>query len=291
MRLAWAGIHRGEEPPLTASGGSGAMFFTGCTLRCAFCQNHQISRCGMGRKIDLREFSEIALRLQAMGTENLNLITATQFIPSIVAGVAMARERGLKMPVLWNSSGYESPAALDALSGTVSVWLPDLKTLEPETARSFFGSADYPERATAAIKRMAAMGGVEIADGRMRRGTIVRHLVLPGRLEESRAVFAWFAENLGGRALISVMTQYTPILAMPGPGSEKISGAITAPDRFVDTEEYESIMEMLEEYGLEGGFYQELETGSDWLPDFARPAPFSSELSAPLWHWAKGFLA
>jgi putative pyruvate formate lyase activating enzyme len=284
MRVAWAGLHFGEEPPLTGRGGSGTIFFSGCALRCAFCQNHQISQRGMGGVISVGEFAEIALRLEAMGAVNLNLVTPGHFIPSILEGARIAREKGCALPLLWNSSGYETQEGVAALAGTVDVWLPDLKTLDPGVAARYFGSADYPEAAQEAILRMAESSPVVMEGGLMKRGVIVRHLVLPGMLELSEPVFRWFAENLGGRALISVMSQYTPIGA-----TEKAGRG--APERQLDEGEQERLVSMLEDYGLEGGFYQELVPGTEWLPDFSRPVPFSSELSRPLWHWASGFLA
>jgi putative pyruvate formate lyase activating enzyme len=282
MRIAWAGLHFGEEPPLTGEGGSGTVFFSGCSLRCAFCQNYQISQEGMGLDVQPREFADIALRLQAMGAANLNLVTPGHFIPSIIRGIGLARAEGLALPVLWNSSGYESVEGVEALAGTVDVWLPDLKTLDPGLAGRFFGTPDYPEAATAAILAMASLSGPVMEGGLMKRGTILRHLVIPGRLDATRAVLAWFAEHLRGRALLSLMSQYTPILAMRAKG---------APARQVDPAEHEAVLGMLEEFGLEDGFYQELVPGQEWLPDFGRPAPFSSELARPLWHWKGGFLA
>jgi putative pyruvate formate lyase activating enzyme len=284
MRVAWAGLHFGEEPPLTGKGGSGTIFFSGCALRCAFCQNHQISQRGMGREISVGEFAEIAVRLQAMGAVNLNLVTPGQFIPSIIEGVLLARDKGCSLPLLWNTSGYETLEGLDALSGSVDVWLPDIKTLDPGIAERYFGSADYPEAAKAAALRMAESSPMVMEGGLLKRGVIVRHLVLPGMLDMSEPLFRWFAENLGGRALISVMSQYTPIDAMAEEGRG-------APSRQLNAGEQERLVSMLEDYGLEGGFYQELVPGTEWLPDFSRPAPFSSELSRPLWHWASGFLA
>jgi len=283
MRLALASVHFGEEPPLVGNRGSGTVFFSGCTLRCAFCQNHQISQQGLGREIGTAEFAEICVALQAAGAANINLVTGTQFIPGIVEGIAAARTAGLALPVLWNGSGYERVEMVAALRGTVDVWLPDLKTLSRETARQYFAAPDYPEVATAAILAMAADCPLEYdAAGLLRRGLILRHLVLPGQLDDSRAVLKWFAGHLAGRALPSIMTQYTPIAALAGR---------PAPKDGLGQAEYEQLVASIDELGLGECFYQELVPGSDWLPDFCRPNPFSSELSRTVWHHAQGFVA
>jgi putative pyruvate formate lyase activating enzyme len=281
MRIASASIHFGEEPPISGSGGSGTVFFSGCTLRCAFCQNYQISQEGMGRDVDAREFARICLRLEERGAHNINLVTGTQFAPSIALGLALAREGGLGIPALWNGSGYERIETIELLSGAVDVWLPDFKTPEPDTAREFFQAPDYPEKARAAILRMAELSPLRLDGGLMKGGVMLRHLLLPGKLAETRLVLEWFAKKLKGRALISVMTQYTPIPALAGR---------PAPADPVGNAEYGALMDMIEELDLGEGYYQELVPGSDWLPDFNRSNPFSSELSRPVWHWRDGFL-
>jgi len=283
MRLALASVHFGEEPPLVGNRGSGTIFFSGCTLRCAFCQNYQISQQGLGRDVDTAEFAAICLALQAAGAANINLVTGTQFIPGIVEGIAAARAAGLELPVLWNCSGYERVEMVAALRGTVDVWLPDLKTLSRAAAERYFAAPDYPEVATAAILAMAEDCPLEYdAAGLLRRGLILRHLVLPGQLTDSRAVLKWFAGHLAGRALPSIMTQYTPIAAL---------ASRPAPKDALSQAEYDELVALIDELGLGEGFYQELVPGSDWLPDFCRPNPFSSELSRTLWHHACGFVA
>ncbi|HQF38694.1 MAG TPA: radical SAM protein [Opitutaceae bacterium] len=283
LRLALASLHFGEEPPLVGNRGSGTIFFSGCTLRCAFCQNFQISQQGLGREVGTEEFAAICLALQAAGAANINLVTGTQFIPGIVAGIAAARAAGLALPVLWNGSGYERVEMVAALRGTVDVWLPDLKTLNRETARRYFAAPDYPEVATAAILAMAEAHPLEYDEaGLLRRGLILRHLVLPGQLADSRAVLTWFSRHLAGRALPSIMTQYTPIAALAGR---------PAPKDALGQAEYEELVALIDELGLGEGFYQELVPGSDWLPDFCRPNPFSSDLARTIWHHAGGFAA
>jgi len=285
LRLASASLHRGEEPPITGSGGSGTVFVTGCTLACTFCQNHQISREGMGAPVDTGTFVDICLKLQDAGAENINLVTGSHALPALCLGIAAARERGLFIPTLWNSSAYESREAVDLGADYLDVYLPDLKTLDPALSGRYFGAPDYPAAAQAAIRRMVELKPLAYGPGRtgnngpesvLRSGVIIRHLVLPGQLESTRQVLRWFAENAAGRALLSLMTQYTPIAA---------AGARLPVDRFVTEEESDQVLAWLDEFGIEDGFFQELVPGDDWLPDFRKENPFSSDLSVPLWHW------
>jgi putative pyruvate formate lyase activating enzyme len=278
LRLAFAGLHRGEEPPLSGEGGSGAVFVSGCNLRCNFCQNWQIStgRDGkrLGRSVSTEEFSDICLALQNRGAENINIVTGSHAVPAIAQCVNAAKNAGLRIPVLWNSSAYESPETLELLETHIDTYMPDLKTLDSALAARFFNAPDYPQAAVQAIQRMA----------RHKPGSVmIRHLILPGQLESTRAVLRWFADNAAGAALLSLMSQYTPIAETNSRGN--------SPGRFVDKREYETVLGWLEEFGIEDGFCQELVTGSDWLPDFNRGNPFSSNLSVPVWHYSVfGFL-
>lgn len=248
----------------------------------------------MGAPVDASLFAEICLRLEGAGAENINIVTGSHAAPGIAAGIIEARKAGLTIPGLWNSSAYESLEAIDLLSEAMDVYLPDLKTLDGAVSGRFFRAPDYPEAATAAILRMAELRPLRYAPSRHARtgvdapevlvsGVVVRHLVLPGLLDSTREVLRWFADHLAGRALLSLMTQYTPI-----PGTER-AGA-PPPQRYVDEGEYGEVTSMLEDFGIEDGFYQELVQDSDWLPDFTRTNPFSSELSVPVWHWREGFL-
>jgi putative pyruvate formate lyase activating enzyme len=292
LRLAAAGVHRGEEPPITGRGGSGTVFVSGCNLGCVFCQNRQISTgnqssrkeepggsAGMGRPVGPEEFARICLALEERGAENINIVTGSHAAPALAAGLDAAREAGLRIPALWNSSAYECPETLELLRGRIRGWLPDLKTLDRGLAARFFRAPDYPERAAAAILKMLDLAaGAGAADRNPREGIfIIRHLVLPGFLESTAAVLRWFAEKAAGRARLSLMTQYTP----PG-------GAM--PGRFIEPDEYETVLRWLEDFGIEEGFYQEPHTGSGRLPDFSRQNPFAAELSTPVWHWKDGFL-
>jgi putative pyruvate formate lyase activating enzyme len=282
------------------------VFITGCTLGCVFCQNWQISRTGIGRAVSTGEFAGICLALEKKGAENINLVTGSHAIPALIGGIRAAREQGLAIPVLWNSSAYEGMEALSLLADTVDVYLPDLKTLDREIARRFFRAPDYPEHATAAILKMLESRGkliykplttpeslgasITAENGILVSGTVIRHLVLPGYLEATREVIRWFADHAQGRSLLSLMTQYTPV---KGIKADKVE---TPPGRYLNRKEYEQVCGWLEEFGIEEGFCQELvkdqELGQDseWLPDFNRINPFSSELSQPVWHWKAGMI-
>jgi putative pyruvate formate lyase activating enzyme len=244
----------------------------------------------MGRIVTDGEFVRIAMALQERGAENINIVTGSHATPALVRGIKAAREGGLTIPVLWNSSAYESPGALDLLRDAVEAYLPDLKTLDPALSARFFKAPDYPERAAAAIRRMMEFRELRFAPPRANgpggdgaeaprvlcSGVLIRHLVLPGYLEATRQVLRWFARNAQGRALLSLMTQYTP----------PKNGAPDMPDRYISEKEYETLLRWLEEFDMAEGFYQELVSGNtDWLPDFERTNPFSSELSEPVWHW------
>ena len=272
LRLAFAGLHSGEEPPLCGRGGSGTVFVSGCNLGCVFCQNRQISGGStavlagerLGRAVSPEEFTAICLKLQDAGAENINIVTGSHAVPALVRGLRVAKSAGLHLPVLWNSSGYEHTQTLELLDGCVDTWLPDMKTLDSALAARFFNAGDYPAAARRAIELMAR-----------KRPVIVRHLILPGYLESTRSVLRWFADTAAGaaeRMRLSLMSQYTPV-GREGPG------------RTLTEREYETVLGWLGEFGIDDGFCQELVTGSGWLPDFGRPNPFSSHLSKPVWHF------
>jgi putative pyruvate formate lyase activating enzyme len=290
LRVAAALLHFGEEPPLVGTGGSGTIFISGCNLGCAFCQNYQISQGesgagALGCAVSAEDFASICAALRDKGAANINIVTGSHAIPAIVEGIAAARKAGVRLPVLWNSSAYENPQALELLRDHVEIYLPDLKTLDGGIAAKFFNAPDYPQAAAAAILKMIDMAhDTQTAQATpVGEKVIVRHLILPGYLESTREVLRWFADNVKSRAaskgaMLSLMTQYTP-----AGGKARMLDDI--PERFLSREEYDTIMGYLEEFKIEDGFCQELVTGSDWLPDFTRPNPFSSELSVPVWHF------
>ena len=283
MRVAWAGLHRGEEPPLIGEKGSGTIFFSGCTLKCGSCQNCQISHQGVGREMPAGELQSLMLRLQEEGAANINLVTASHFTPSVMQSVAGAREQGLSIPVVWNSSGYEQLSTLDILKETVDIYLPDCKTLDARVSRQLMGSPDYSGVARAALLKMATDKPLIVEAGQFRQGVIVRHLVLPGLLTQSREVLEWFAAQVQGRALLSLMFQYTPMR------SKGQRDAIPL-QRMVSRREYEEVLAWLEELGIEDGFLQEPADSDDWLPDFTRLNPFPPGQAVPIWHYQSGYM-
>ena len=288
LRIAWAGLHLGEEPPVTGAGGSGTIFITGCNLRCSFCQNYQISQCGIGRAVSLKEFSDICLLLQSEHAENINIVTGSHAIPAIAAGLRVAKQNGLTIPVVWNSSGYETEEALELLKDCVDGWLPDLKTLNKEVAAQVFAAPDYPSVAVKAILKMTNLSPLKIEYanaekypfGKLLSGVIVRHLALPSRMQDTKAVLKWFAANLKNKAFLSLMTQYTPIKT--NPHAKKIN---LFENRMLKNSEDMILRDLLSILQIDDGFYQELVPSDDWLPDFNIRQTFSSSLSKPLWHW------
>ncbi|MCD8189090.1 MAG: radical SAM protein [Clostridiales bacterium] len=209
-RLARAALHRWEEPPVSGTRGSGAVFFSGCTLRCVFCQNEPISHQGLGKTVSVSRLREIFAELTAQGAHNINLVSPTPYAHVI----ARALEQPPSVPVVWNTGGYERVETLRMLEGKVDVYLPDLKYLTPEKAARYSGAADYPQRATEAILEMyRQVGPVELDEnGLIRRGLIIRHLILPGQVREAKAVMDWVGEQFPpGAVLFSLMSQYFPL--------------------------------------------------------------------------------
>ena len=305
LRIASAGLHFGEEPPITVLGGSGTIFITGCNLRCAFCQNYQISQNGMGREISREEFADICLKLQEEKAENINIVTGSHAIPFIAEALSEAKKRGLKIPVCWNSSAYENVDALEMLDGLVDIWLPDMKTLNPLVSDAVFKASDYPATCKRAIRWMinhaplkfetvaSVVRGDKDAERRfggdtiekMMGGVIIRHLVLPGRLDDTILVLDWLKKHADGKACISVMSQYTPVEFDLKEFESRKNALQCFQHRLMNNEEFERVQYLIAEYDFEYLFYQELTEGTDWLPDFEKKQPFSNELSRTIWHW------
>lgn len=281
-KIAAAVLHKGEEPSISGKNGSGTVFFSGCTLGCPFCQNDQISNGKIGSSVSDVELSNIFLKLQTEGATNINLVTASQFTPSVVTAVNIAKKRGLDIPIVWNSSGYEKTSSIETLAETVNIWLPDLKTLDKRLAQKLFKAPEYPSFAEKAIIKMVELvkqnGGTQIENKTMRKGIILRHLVIPGELESTKAVLKWYSKNLKKQAMLSLMVQYTPV--------NKAGKKIAPKGYIIPQEEYNELMGMLYKYEIEEGFIQEPEAASEeWIPNFLNENPFPPNYSKPVWHW------
>ena len=246
-RVARAALHFWEEPCISGVQGSGTVFFSGCTLRCAFCQNFSISHGGEGQDISVRRLADIFKELEDQGAHNINLVTGTPFVPAILEALELYRP---EIPIVWNTGGYETIQTLRMLDGAVDVYLPDLKHVSPRLSRLCVGAPDYFNIASAAVLEMCRQTGAPVydADGMMKKGVIVRHLILPGCTGDSIRALDFIAENLPKGTPVSLMRQYTPEPWCKIPGL----------DRRITDAEYERVLAHFEALGLEG-FSQEKE--------------------------------
>lgn len=262
IRGARAALHMWEEPCISGEKGSGAVFFSGCTLRCVFCQNHEISDGSCGKEITEERLCEIFLELQAKGAVNINLVTAGHFAIQIIPALRKAKELGLKIPVVYNSSGYERVETLKLLGEVVDVWLPDFKYMDNELSWEYSRAKDYPEVAKRAVEEMVRQAGECQFDeeGYIQKGVIVRHLLLPGHTKDSMEVLRYLYETYGDRIFISVMNQYTPLAQVEG---------MKPLNRKVTKREYERVLDFAVELGIENGYFQEGGTvGESFIPGF-----------------------
>ena len=255
VRVARAALHFWEEPPLSGEAGSGTVFFSHCPLQCVYCQNADIAAGRAGREIGVERLADICLELQEQGALNVNFVTPTHYSLAIREAVALARARGLHVPVVWNTSGYERAEAVQALAGTVDVWLADFKYADAQLAQRYSHEPDYPQVALAAIDEMAALGTPDFdeVDGlaRMTKGVIVRHLVLPGALEQSKRALELLYGRFGDSVLYSVMNQYTPVI------SGQALARFPELGRRVSDAEYEELLDFADSLGMRDYFWQE----------------------------------
>ena len=248
-------LHQWEEPALAGSGGSGAIFFGGCTLGCIYCQNRAISGGAVGTPTTSAGLRRIMEDLIDQGAENIDLVTPTHFLPTILPALTPK----LPVPVVYNCGGYELPQTLKALEGKVDIYLPDLKYADNALAKKLSGAADYFEIATAAIQEMYRQTGPAVWEGdRLRRGVVIRHLVLPGQVENSLKVLDWIGDNFRpGQVLVSLMRQYTPMAGLPAPL-----------DRPITAEEYDGVLSWLMMLGLQGFTQESGAADLGFIPDF-----------------------
>lgn len=283
---ARASLHMWEEPCISGKEGSGTVFFTGCPLGCIYCQNSRISAGAGGIAISEEKLAQVFLDLQERGANNINLVTAGHFAAQVGIALCLAKEQGLSIPIVYNSSGYEKVESLRLLEGLIDIWLPDLKYLDPETARQYSAAPDYPQIAMAALEEMVRQNessrqtdpgrpekdamhiettrttGFYEYDSRgiLKRGVIVRHLLLPGHVKEAKRILEYLWNTYGNRVLISIMSQYTP---MPAMKEDPLLG------RRVTRREYDRLLDHAFSLGITEGFFQEGEAAQEsFIPEF-----------------------
>ena len=261
LTAARAALHFWEEPCISGSEGSGTVFFSGCNLRCAFCQNHDIAIGKSGHNLSTKRLVQIFLELQDKGANNINLVTPTHFTPQIACALEQAKQHGLSLPIVYNTGSYEEVDSLRRLEGLVDIYLPDLKYYSSELSLRYSHTHDYFEKASAAIAEMFRQVGIPKFNGHlMKQGMIVRHLILPGQTKDSKKVLRYLHETYGNSIYISIMNQYTPLPHV---------AEYPELNRKVTPEEYERILVFAERIGIEQGFRQEGETASEsFIPAF-----------------------
>lgn len=264
IRVARAALHMWEEPCISGEQGSGTVFFTGCTLRCVFCQNHVISDGEVGKIISVRRLADIFHELNEKGANNINLVTPGHFAPQIIRALDLAKNEGMKLPIVWNSGGYERQETLKMLEGYVDVFLPDFKYLNPLHAKKYSMAEDYPDVAKAAVAEMVRQAGSPEFDERgiMRKGVIVRHLLLPGCLADAKRIVEYLYQTYGNRIYLSLMNQYTPVETLDQERYPELA-------RKVPDHAYERLVDYAISLGIEQAFIQEGETAKEsFIPPF-----------------------
>ena len=265
IRIARAGLHMWEEPCISGIRGSGAVFFTGCNMGCVFCQNREISRGGTGKEISYERLVEIFYELKEQGANNINLVSADIYIPSVGKAVEYAKKEGFDLPFILNTSGYLNVSSVESLNGLIDIYLPDMKYIRDEDALRYSNAAGYPEACRAAIDEMVRQQPEcvfeETGDGSMlRRGVIVRHLLMPGMLIQAKMIIKYLHERYGDKIFLSLMNQYTP------------NGSLNAYpeiDRRVSENEYRSFVRYAENIGVTGGYIQDKTSADEaFIPEF-----------------------
>ena len=275
VRAARAALHMWEEPCISGTEGSGAVFFSGCPLQCVFCQNHDIALAKAGSVISIERLADIFLELQGQKANNINLVTPTHYVPQIVCALKLAKSRGLSIPIVYNTGSYEKAETLKMLEGLIDIYLPDCKYADAELAKELSNAPDYFETAISAIREMVRQTGEPVFDerGMMQRGTIVRHLILPEHTRDSKQVIQKLYETFGDSIYISMMNQYTPMY------QEQTKDTIPMENRFllkhpelnrkITKREYEKVIDYALDLGLVNGFTQEGKTASEsFIPQF-----------------------
>ena len=262
IKLAMASIHNFEEPCISGKNGSGTVFFSNCNLKCVFCQNYKISQEGLGNEITIDELADVFIDEQNKNAENINLVTPTMYVYHIIEAIKIARSKGLRIPIVYNSNGYENVETIKKLNGYIDVYLPDLKYFDDDLAFKYSGIKNYFENATAAIKEMYNQVGSPVLDenGMIKKGLIIRHLVLPSNIQNSKNVLKWINDNMDKNVFVSVMAQYFP--------THKAK-EFPEINRKLTMDEYKEIENYLYSLDLDNGYIQELgEHEEEYVPDF-----------------------
>ena len=261
VKIALANLHYFEEPCISGNSGSGTVFFTGCNMSCKFCQNYKVSQQLQGNEVSIQELANIFLKLQSEGANNINLVTGVMYIPHIIEAIKIAKNNGLKIPILYNSSGYEDVNSLKMLEGYIDIYLPDLKYYYNEIGKSLSNVNNYFEIATSAIVEMYRQVGSPFLneDGIIQKGLMIRHLVLPNHIRNTKMILKWIKNNIDKKVLISVMAQYFP--THEAYLCEDINRKLTE-------EEYLEVKDYVEMLGI-NGFIQDLENNEEqYVPNF-----------------------
>ena len=262
LKVALASLHYFEEPCISGGNGSGTVFFTNCNLQCKYCQNYEISQQGKGKEISVKELADIFLKQQENGANNINLVTPTSYVYQIIEALDIAKEKGLKLPIIYNTNGYENIKTINLLKGYIDIYLPDLKYYSNELAKKYSGIDNYFEIATKAIKKMYEQVGAPIfnEDRIITKGVIIRHLVLPNHILNSKHILKWIKENMENDIYVSVMAQYFP--TYKASMYEEIN-------RKIEREELDEVWDFVDALGFENGYIQELgEHEEEYVPDF-----------------------
>lgn len=262
VKIALASIHNYEEPCISGKNGSGTVFFSNCNLNCIYCQNYEISQLGKGKVITIEHLAEIFINQQNKNVNNINLVTPTMYVPQIIEAIKIAREKGLNIPIIYNSNGYENVETIKMLDGYIDVYLPDLKYYSNEISKKYSNVDNYFETAVAAIKEMQRQVGNPVFDenGIIKKGVIIRHLILPNHILNTKNILKYIKENFDENTYISVMAQYFP--TYKAKDNDKINRKITK-------KEYKEVEEYLYCLNLKNGYIQELgEHEEEYVPTF-----------------------
>lgn len=260
IKIALYSIHNFEEPCISGEKGSGTIFFSNCNMNCVFCQNYEISQLGRGKEITIEELANVMIKQQERNVQNINLVTPTSYALHIVEAIKIARKKGLEIPIVYNTNGYDSVETLKLLEGYVDIYLPDLKYYYDDLAKKYSKVDNYFEIATKAIQEMYRQVGTPVLDenGVMKKGLMIRHLILPNEVQNSKKVLKWIKENIDSNVYVSIMAQYFPTYK---------AKELDELNRKLTKEEYEDVENYLYKLNLENGYIQELgEHEEEYVP-------------------------